>query len=82
MKACSAMSKTGRIRISTPILEILEKRGLLPSHCHRVELHIPPRDAMVLRYEVFLTNEDLRVLAEAFQLGGEDIPPKEPSRDG
>jgi len=65
------------IRISTPIIKILEDRGLLPRNCHEVTITIPPRDAMTLRYEVFLSNEDLRVLAEAFSLGAEEIPPKE-----
>ena len=54
------------IRISTPVVNLLKERGLLPDHCSKVELHIPPMGAMVLRFEVFVADEHLRTLGEAF----------------
>jgi hypothetical protein len=55
-----------RIRISTPIVEFLEARGMIPPNCHHVELHIPPNGAMTLRYEVFVTSERMKDLGQAF----------------
>ncbi len=54
------------IRISTPVIKLLQARGLLPDHCKSVEMMIPPNGPMVLRYEVFVADEHLRTLAEAF----------------
>jgi hypothetical protein len=54
------------IRISTSVVNLLEARGLLPKYCARVELHIPPNQAMVLRFEVFVNDEHFRTLSEAF----------------
>lgn len=54
------------IRISTPVVKLLQDRGLLPNHCSKVELHIPPMGAMVIRYEVFVADEHLAALGDAF----------------
>ena len=54
------------IHISTPVLNLLQARGLLPKHCKLVEITIPPADGMVIRYEVFVTEDSAAILAEAF----------------
>ena len=54
------------IRISTSVVGLLEARGLLPKHCRLVEINIPPSGAMVIRYEIFITDESAAILAEAF----------------
>lgn len=54
------------IRISTELVKRLTERGLIPPHCGRVELLIPPDGAMVLRYEVFVTDAHLDILGSAF----------------
>ena len=54
------------LRISTAVVKMLLARGLLPDHCKSVELHIPPASAMVLRFEVFVADEHLEALGEAF----------------
>jgi hypothetical protein len=59
------------IRMSTDVVKLLQARGLLPAHCKQVELIIPPREPMVLRFEVFVADEHLRTLGEAFlQMAG------------
>jgi len=45
---------------------MLEARGLLPKHCRLVEIHIPPSGAMVICYEILITDESAAILAEAF----------------
>jgi len=54
------------MRISRPIFERLQKRGLIPPNCANLELLIPPNAAMTLRYEVFLTEKECDALGEAF----------------
>lgn len=54
------------LHISTPIVKMLQDRGLLPKHCAKVELHIPPHGAMVLRFDVFVSDESAEILGEAF----------------
>ena len=64
------------IHISTPVVRLLEARGLLPKHCRFVEIHIPPNGAMVIRYDIFLTDESAAILAEAFaQIAAEQQVP-------
>ena len=52
------------IRISTPIVKQLQAVGFLPSECRNVKLIIKPASAMILRFDVFMTDERLK------QLGG------------
>lgn len=54
------------IKISNPVVKLLEARGLLPKHCRLLEIHIPPNEAMVIRYEVFISDDTAAFLAEAF----------------
>ena len=42
-------------------------RGLLPPNCKLLELRMEPASALVARFEVFITNEDLVKVAEAIQ---------------
>jgi hypothetical protein len=63
------------IRISTPVVNFLQTRGLIPPHCREVSLFIPPAGAMVLRYEVFVTSDSARILSEAFAMIADDSPP-------
>jgi len=55
------------IRISTQIVKVLTDRGLLPAHCRHVSLSIPPASAMILTFEVLVTDEHLDILADAFK---------------
>lgn len=54
------------IRISTPVVELLKARGLLPEHCREVTLMIPASGAMILTFQVFVATEHLDILAEVF----------------
>lgn len=54
------------IRISTPVVKLLQARGLLPDHCREVTMMIPADGAMILTFEVFVTTEHLDILAEVF----------------
>jgi hypothetical protein len=54
------------IRISTAMVKRLHDEGFLPSECRSVELTIPPAGPMVLRFEVFMTDERLKQLGGAF----------------
>lgn len=38
----------------------------MPRNCSKVEILIPPNGAMVLRYEVYVTDEHLDALGSAF----------------
>ena len=69
--------KWSPIRISTPVVKYLEEQGVLPPACANVELHIPPRGAMVLRYDVFLTVERALVLSKAFAIIAKHPEPAE-----
>jgi len=54
------------IRISTAIVKRLRDVGFLPSECKSVELHIPPAGAMILTFEVYMTDARLQQLGGAF----------------
>lgn len=54
------------IRISTELAKRLMAQGLIPPHCAQVELLIPASGAMVLRYEVWVTDAHLEMLGSAF----------------
>jgi len=54
------------IRISTGMVKQLQAVGFLPDECHRVKLIIPPNGAMVLRFDVYMTDERLQQLGGAF----------------
>ena len=54
------------IRISKTIVDRLMEAGLIPKHCARVELHVPPNSAMTLRYDVYVADEHWQALGEAF----------------
>jgi hypothetical protein len=53
--------------------------GLVPANCFNVEVLIDARSATVLRYDVFLRDDDLGKLAEAFAAAHAAVvaPPKE-----
>lgn len=40
--------------------------GLVPPHCFNVELHVPTDGAVVLHYEVYVTDDDLAKVRRAF----------------
>lgn len=42
-------------------------RGLLPAQCHLIEVRIEPNAALVIRYEVFVTNDQLGAFADALK---------------
>lgn len=56
------------IRISRQVVDMLAARGLLPNHCSNVEIHIPPNGPMVVRFDVYITDEHLRAVADAFAM--------------
>jgi hypothetical protein len=66
------------IRISTPIVERLQADGLLPPDCRLVELVITPGSAMILRFEVLVTDERLRQLGGALLALADEITPAAP----
>lgn len=43
----------------------LIKEGLCPKNARAIELHVPANGAVVLRYEVFVDDEDLDKLQRA-----------------
>jgi hypothetical protein len=43
----------------------LQVLGLVPPNCNKVELHIAPTGALMLRYDVFVVVEDLPKIAAA-----------------
>jgi len=44
----------------------LVKRGLVPAHCRVLDVHIDVRGPVILRYEKFLTADELVQFAEAW----------------
>lgn len=42
-------------------------RGLLPPGCRLVEVSVTPNSALVIRYETFVTNEQLGQFADAMK---------------
>jgi hypothetical protein len=47
------------------ITEHLLEQGLVPANCRTADLHFEPDGAVVLRYEVFVTDDDLAKLQRA-----------------
>ena len=58
----------GDIRISKPVVDLLQARGVLPAHCSNITLTVPPNGPMVITFEIFVATEHLEILAEAFAL--------------
>lgn len=56
----------GRRLHARSLAKRLTEQGLLPPNCGKVELLIPPDGALTLRYEVYVTDEDLAKLGTAF----------------
>ena len=69
---------SSQIQISTPVVKFLEAHGMIPPNCFKVELHVPPNGPMVLRYEVFITRDRMRILSQAFALMA-DVEDESPS---
>lgn len=54
--------------VNSRLLEVeLMRRELLPKGCRLVELSITPNSALVIRYEVFVTSEQLDQYADALK---------------
>lgn len=45
---------------------VLVKRGLVPNNCYNAEILIAVNGAMSIRYEVYVTGDDLLKLSDAF----------------
>jgi hypothetical protein len=45
----------------------LISRGILPDHCRLIEVRIEPKSALVVRYEVFVTADQLESFADAMK---------------
>jgi hypothetical protein len=45
----------------------LSKRGLLPEGCRLIEVSMTPMSALVIRYEVFVRNDQLSLFADALK---------------
>lgn len=56
------------IKISNKVVNLLEARGLIPKHCRLLEISIAANAAMVIRYEIFITDESASIISEAFAL--------------
>lgn len=50
-------------RIETELM----KRGLLPAGCRLIEVSMTPSSALVLRYEVYVRNDQLSEFADALK---------------
>jgi len=69
------------IRDGNPLLvQALLASGLLPPDTRSVELLIPTSGALVLRYEVFLTEEALLKIGQAFLRAASPSQEEAPSR--
>jgi hypothetical protein len=64
-------------RMSTVGLEAaLAQQGLIPTNCHLLEVVMKPNSVLSVRYEVFLTGDDLLKFAKAFQSVAEANAPE------
>jgi hypothetical protein len=45
----------------------LKSRGLLPARCRLIEVSMEPNAPLVIRYEVFVENDQLSLLADALK---------------
>lgn len=65
------------IRIPTSTQKLLLEQGLVPDGCRSVELVLAADSAMILRYEVFVTTEQLEKLAVVFQALASEAKPNQ-----
>ena len=61
------MSDESSIVNTRRIEKQLIDRGLLPSGCRLIEVSMKPNTALVLRYEVFVRNDQLGLFADALK---------------
>jgi hypothetical protein len=47
-------------------------RGLMPAHCRLIEVRIEPSAALVIRYEVFVQNDQLGAFADALKAAADE----------
>lgn len=47
------------------------ERGLVPEHCRLIEISMTPASALVIRYEIFVTNEQVGLVADALKAAAE-----------
>ena len=50
-------------------------RGLLPAHCRLIEVGMTPSAALVIRYEVFVTADQLGSFADALKAAAVEATP-------
>jgi hypothetical protein len=55
------------LHIPAELLKVFVDEGLVPANCRSLELSIPADGALVLRYEVFVTTDQLEQLAVIFR---------------
>jgi hypothetical protein len=65
------------VRSTHRLAKALEAEGLLPPHCRFVDIVLPADGVTTIRYEVFVSREDLGKLATAFAAAAVE-PPTEP----
>jgi len=51
---------------------MLIKHGLLPDNCRLIEVSMSPDSIPIIRYEVFVTKEQMAKFAEALREASED----------
>jgi hypothetical protein len=62
--------------ISRSLEQALVKHGLVPPECRLLEVVMAPMSAVIVRYEVFLTVDQMRLFALAFAESS-DTPKKD-----
>jgi hypothetical protein len=63
---------SNRIVTGDAVGKALEEEGLLPPNCRLLEIALAPREAFVLRYEVYVRTTDLPKLARAIAAAAKD----------
>jgi hypothetical protein len=63
------------IHTSDRLAKALEDEGLIPAGCCLLEVVLKPGAPLVIRYEVFVTEDDHMRFARAFKLASVDQDP-------
>lgn len=53
------------------IAAALERRGLMPSGCRLIEVSIPVNGVVVIRYEKFVSKDEMGLVADALKEASE-----------